>query len=150
MTELQFKEKFQVLEKVNQLDFLFEIYKIREAKKKIESKLNSFQRKLKYSYSPDINYRFEALKAITAENISKFKDLNAKINTKNNLFELAKNLEENQIYLKNIEKEEKKLRIEPETYELTRGYYLQRIIDIIENFNQLKNNALSYYQELKN
>ncbi|KKM04468.1 hypothetical protein LCGC14_1763860, partial [marine sediment metagenome] len=39
---------------------------------------------------------------------------------------------------------------ESETYELTRGYYLQRIIDIIDDLKQLKKSALSYYQELKN
>ncbi len=149
MTEIQIKEKFQELENQNQLDIIFEIYNLREVRKRIQSKLNSFQRKLKSSPSPSIKYSFEALKVIITENTSMLKDLKTKINSKNDLFELAKNLEENQIYLNNIEKEQKKLRIEPDTYEITRGYYLQKIIDAIDDLKQLKKSALSYYKELK-
>ncbi len=150
MTEIEFNEKFHELENVNQLGLLYEIFKLKEARKKIESKLNSIQRKLKSSSSSSINYSIEALKVIVAENNSRFKELKAKINFKNDLFELAKNLEDNQIYLKNIERAQKKLQIEPETYELTRGYYLQGIIDTIDDLKQLKKSALSYYHELKN
>ncbi|KKK41328.1 hypothetical protein LCGC14_0725440 [marine sediment metagenome] len=150
MTEIEIKELLHENEQFFQLDFLFEIYSLREVRKKIGSKLNSIQRKLKSSSSPSINYSLEALKVIVTENNSRFKDLKAKINSKTDLFELIKNLEKNQIYLKNIEKDKKLLRTESETYELTRGYYLQRIIDIIDDLKQLKKSALSYYQELKN
>ncbi len=51
---------------------------------------------------------------------------------------------------KNLEKGRKKLRIEPETYEITRGHYLQKMIDTRNNLVQLKNSALSYFKELKN
>ncbi|KKN04794.1 hypothetical protein LCGC14_1093860 [marine sediment metagenome] len=150
MTEIQFKDLSHESEQFFQLDLLFEIFSLREVRKKIKSKLNSIQRKLKSNSSPDINNRVEALKVITAEIISRFKDLKAKVNSKNNLFELAKNIEESEIYLINIEKERKRLRIEPETYELTRGYYLQKIIDANDDLKQLKKSALSYYKELKN
>ncbi len=150
MTEIEIKELLHESEQFFQLDILFEIYKIKEVRKRIGSKLNSIQRKLKSSSSPSINYSLEALKVIVTKNNSRFKDLKAKINSKTDLFELIKNLEKNQIYLKNIEKDKKLLRTEPETYELTRGYYLQRIIDIIDDLKQLKKSALSYYQELKN
>ena len=150
MTEIEIKELLHESEQFFQLDILFEIYKIKEVRKRIGSKLNSIQRKLKSSSSPSINYSLEALKVIVTKNNSRFKDLKAKINSKTDLFELIKNLEKNQIYLKNIEKDKKLLRTESETYELTRGYYLQRIIDIIDDLKQLKKSALSYYQELKN
>lgn len=150
MTEIKSKEQFQVLENLNQLDILFEIYKLREARKKIEFKLNSMKQKLKSSTCSKIKYSFRALKVIVRENNSKFKDLTAKIKSNNNLFELTKNLKENQIFLKNIENGQKKRRIEPETYELTKGYYLQRIIDTIDNLKQLKKSALSYLKESKN
>ena len=149
MTEIKSKEQFQVLENLNQLDILFEIYKLREAKKKIECKLNSMKRKLKSNFNSNIKYSLEALKVIVTEDNSKLNDLTTKVNANYNLFELAKNLEDNKIYLKNIENEQKKLRIDPETYEITRGHYLQKIIDTQNNLKQLKNSAISYFKVLK-
>ncbi len=73
MTEIQLKELLPENEQFFQLDLLFENYSLREVRRKIKSKLNYIQRKLKSSSSPSINYSFEALKVIIIENSSKVK-----------------------------------------------------------------------------
>jgi hypothetical protein len=108
------------------------------------------KKSLKSSPNKNLKYPFEALKTIITENKSRLKDLMERVSPLYNIFEFTKNLEENKIYLKNIEKERKKGRIKPETYEITRGHYLQNIIDIKNNLKQLRNCAHSYFQELKN
>jgi hypothetical protein len=150
MVEIKLKESFKKINQLNQLDILFEIYKLREAKKKIESKLNSMKRELKSSNNLNIINNLEALKVIVTEDNSRYKDLTTKVNSNYDLFELGKNLAESKIYLKNLESERKNLRIDPETYEITRGYYLQKVIDTINSLTQLRNSALSYFEELKN
>ena len=107
------------------------------------------KQKLRSSTNSNIIKNLEALKVIVTEDNSRLKDLTTKVAAKYNLFEFVRNLENNKIYLKNLEKERKNLRIDPETYEITRGHYLQKIIDIRDNLKQLKNSAISYFNMLK-
>lgn len=149
MTEIKIEERFQGINHLDQLDFLFEIYNLRETRKKIDSKLNSIKRKLKSNTDLNTINGLEALKVIITEDNSRLKNLTKKIVARYNLFELVRNLENNKIYLKNLEKERKNLRIEPETYEITRGHYLQKMIDINNSLIQLRISALSYFEVLK-
>jgi len=149
MTELKIKERFQEINHLDQLDFLFEIYNLRETRKKIDSKLRSMKRKLKSSPNQKIINGLEALKVIITEDNSMLKNLTTKIVARCDLFGLVRNLENNKKYLKNLEKERKNLRIDPETYEITKGHYLQKMIDINNSLIELRNSALSYFDELK-
>ncbi|MFW9872454.1 MAG: hypothetical protein ACFFG0_05070 [Candidatus Thorarchaeota archaeon] len=149
MTEISLKNQIKDDHQLNQLDLLFEIFKQRKTKKELQFKLKNFEGSLKSINTSDANYKFEALKTVINETNSILKNLEEKLDPYHDLFKLSKNLEDNNLFLENLEKERKKRRIDAEHYELTKGYYLQKLIDIGQNFNQLKSSALNYSRELK-
>ena len=146
MTELKFKEPLQEIKQYYQLELLFEIYRLRIARKKLISKLKSFKKLLKSGNTSNIQYKFEALKVVITENDTHHKKLILKVDADCNLFELIKNLEECELYIRNLTKERKKKRVNLETFEITKGHYLQKMIDIKDNMRLLKiklNNSLN-------
>ena len=146
MTELKFKEPLQEVKRFYQLDSLFEIYRLRIVRKKLISKLKSFEKLLKSGNTSNILYKFEALKVVITENDYYLKNLILKVDADCNLFELIKNLEECELYIENLTKERKKKRVNLETFEITKGHYLQKMIDIKDNMRLLKiklNNSLN-------
>jgi len=149
MTETRLDTPLQELKQVNQLDLLFEIYRLRIVRKKLISKLKSFEKLLKSGSTSNIQYKFEALKVIITENGSLLKNLILKLDPDCNLFELIKNFEECELYIKNLTKERRKMHVNIETFEITKGHYLQKMIDITDNIKQLKVNASGYFQELR-
>lgn len=149
MTEIKLKEPLQEVKSLGHLDLLFEIYKLKTFRKSLTSKLKSFEKSLKSGYTSSIQYKFEALKVIITENELNLKNLTEKVSDEDNLFTLIKNLEESKIYLENLRRERERKRIDLEHFEIAKGYYLQRMIDIRANFGQLKSNALSYSKHLK-
>jgi len=149
MTEIKSRESFQELEQNIQFDLLFEIYRLRIVRKKLISKLKSFEKLLKSGHTSNIQYKFEALKVIITENDTHLKNLIPKLDADCNLFELTNILEECELYLKNLMKERKKKRVNLETFEITKGHYLQKMIDIKDNIKQLNINASAYFQELR-
>ena len=149
MTELNIKEPIQKLEDYNQLDLLFEIYRLKKIRKKLRSKLDSIEKLFESEEKSKIQYKFEALKMVINENEINYKKATDQLKEWNNVFKLSKYLEQNNQYILNLEKEKKKGHIDPEAYELTKGHYLQKIINLKNNFKELKTLALSYFQELK-
>lgn len=150
MTEISSNKPIQALTHLSQLDLLFEIYRLKIDKKKLTFKLKSLQKLLKSENIINIGYKFEALKAIITENSTQLKNLLAEVNTDYNLFDLTKNLKECETYIENLTKERKKRRINLETFELTKGYYLQQILEIQDSIRKLKVNASIYFKELRN
>lgn len=135
--------------KLKQLELLFEIYNLKNVREKLRKKLRSLEKMTKLDYNKNSANKIEAFKVISTENNDRFKEIMSKLKTSFNIFKLTKELEKNNQYQANLNKERKMGRIDVEDYEITRGYYLERIIDINENLNQLKDNAISYFQELK-
>ncbi|MFX1477391.1 MAG: hypothetical protein ACFFCI_04595 [Promethearchaeota archaeon] len=150
MTETKFNFFLKKEEQSNQLDILYEIYRLKKVRKKLTSKLNSLKKALKSGINVEIKYKFEALKVVIKENDIQHKNLLAILDTRFNLFELSKNLKDYDLYIENLEKERKKRLIDLETFEVTKGYYLQQILDTQESLKQLKLRATDYYQELRN
>ena len=92
---------------------------------------------------------FEVFKIVSTENNTKLEDIMCKLKTSHNIFKLVNELKNNLQYLTNLNKERKKGYIDMEQYEITKGHYLQNIIDIRKWISQLKDIAISYFQELK-
>ena len=149
MTEISYNNPTQDLPQSNQLDLLFEIYKLRIVRKRFTSKLKSFEKLLKSGRTLNIGYKFEALKVIITENDIQLKNLLAKVDGDCNLFDLTKNVKECELYIENLMKERKKNHIDPETFEITKGHYLQKILDIQDSLRQLKVSASAYSLELR-
>ena len=149
MTEITFNSPIPGLKELSQLDLLFEIYKLRKVRKKLTSKLKSLEKLLKSGRTPQIGYKFEALKVIITENSTQLKILLAKVDGNSNLFDLTKNLKECELYIQNLTKERKKKRIDHKTFELTKGHYLQKILNIQDSIKQLKISASTYSLELR-
>jgi len=149
MTEITFNSPIPGLKQLNQLDLLFEIYKLRKVRKKLTSKLKSLEKLLKSGRTSQIGYKFEALKVIITENNTQLKNLLAKVDSNSNLFDLTKNLKECELYIQNLIKERKKKRIDHKTFELTKGHYLQKILNIQDSIKQLKVSASTYSLELR-
>jgi len=149
MIETEFKEHLKESELFNQFNLLFEIYKLKKVRELLSSKLNTIEKLLKSGHNSNILYKFEALKVVITGNDKSYKNLTAELIDEYNVFDLIKRLEENILYLENLDRERKKKHIDSESYEITKGYYLQKLIDTKDNLRQLKKQALSYYQELK-
>ena len=149
MTEINIKEPIQKLEDYNQLDLLFEIYRLKKIKKKLSSKLDFVEKLLESEEKSKIQYKFEALKMVINENDINYKKATSQLKKWNDVFKLSKLLEQNNQYILNLKKEKKKGHVDPEAYEITKGHYLQKIIDIKNNFDGLKTLARSYFQDLK-
>ncbi len=149
MTEISHPSPTLALQHSNHLDLLFEIYMLRKVRKRLTSKLKSFEKLLKSGKTLEFSYNFEALKAIITENSTQLKNLLAKIDNDYNLFDLTKNLKRCELYIQNLKKERKKKNIDLETFELTKGHYLQQILDTQDRLKQLKIRATDYYQELR-
>jgi len=150
MTEITFNSPAQESKQLNQLDLLFEIFRLRTVRKKLTSKLKSVEKLLKSGRTSEISYKFEALKTIITENSTQLKNLLAKVDGDYNLFDLTKSLTDYELYIENLITELKKKHIDLETFELTKGHYLQQILDIQEYIKQLKFNASIYFQGLRN
>lgn len=149
MTEIKLSKPIQELEYLNQLDLLFEVYRLKKIRKKLNSKLSSIEKLLKSEDQTKIKHKFQALKIVITENDVKYRNVTSQVKNENNIFNLSKLLEQNNNYIVNLNREKKKGQIDSESYELTKGHYLQKMIDIKSNFDYLKSLACSYFQELK-
>ena len=149
MEEIKKNNLIQKTNDFNQLDILFEIHRLKKIRKKLSSKLNSVEKLLKSDNQKKFKQKFQALKVVIAENDEKYRNANSQVNNWNNVFKLSKLLEKNNRYIVNLNRERKKGHIDSESYELTKGHYLQKIIDIKSNLDDLKTLAQSYFQELK-
>ena len=152
LTETEYNNKINPPfrdDRFNQLELLFEAYKLRNSRKKLRKKLKALKKMIKQDGNKNLANKIEAFKIVSTENNAKFEDIMFRLKTSYNIFKLVNELESNQQYLTNLNKERKKGRIDMEQYEITKGYYLQKIIDINDSINQLKDIARSYYQELK-
>lgn len=152
MTETKYnnsdKLTFQA-EQFEQLELLFEVFILRNIRKKLRKKLKSLEKMIKGEIKGEINRKLEAFKIISMENNVKFEELMSRLNKSYNIFKLVKELGNNEKYLMNLNKERRKSRIDEEQYEITKGYYLQKMIDVHESVKQLKDIAIAYYQKLK-
>jgi hypothetical protein len=149
MTEIETKKPIQRFEDFNQLNLLFETYRLRKIRKKLNLKLNSFEKLLASEDNTKIQYKFQALKTVITENEATYRQVASQLKNWNNVFKLSELLEQNNQYINNLNKERKKGHLDSESYEITKGHYLQKLIDIKNNFSDLKTVARSYYQEVK-
>ncbi|MBY8989418.1 MAG: hypothetical protein KGD58_01580 [Candidatus Lokiarchaeota archaeon] len=149
MTEISTNKPIQDLTHSNQVDLLFEIYRLRKVRKQLNSKLTYVEKLLKSGRTLNIGYKFEALKVFITENSTQLKNLLAKVDDNSNLFDLTKNLNECELYIQNLIKQRKKEHIDQETFELTKGHYLKKILSIQDSIRQLKVSASTYSLELR-
>ncbi|MHA2393362.1 MAG: hypothetical protein ACXAEX_15585 [Promethearchaeota archaeon] len=149
MTEIELKDPYHEVQPYCQLDILFEIYRLIKIRKKLKSKLESLKKQVKSGITLNIQNKFEAIKTYINEKESQLKSLIQNLNPDYNLYDLSKQLNETRSYLENLTKERKRGRVDLEHYELTRGHYLQKIIDIQENLKRLEVLALSYFDDLR-
>ena len=152
MTEIEYSNKIKPTfrdERFEQLDLVFEVYKLRNLREKLRTKLKSLEKMIKRDRDQNLSNKIEAFKVISTENNANFKDKMSRLKTSYNIFKLVKELENNNHYLANLDKERKKGRIDMEQYEITKGYYLQKLLDINASINNLKYIAITYFQELK-
>ncbi len=152
MTEIEYIEKINPsLQKKQflQLDLLFKIYNLRNTRKKLRRKLKILEKSMRRDNNVNFAIKIEAFKVISTENNIKFKDAMSKLENSYNIFKFAKELENYNQYLTNLNKKRNKRLLDLNSYEITKGYYLQKIIDINDNVKHLKDLAIPYFQELK-
>ncbi|TET56698.1 MAG: hypothetical protein E3J52_11425 [Promethearchaeota archaeon] len=152
MTEIENRNRTKLklqTEKYQQLELLFEIYNLKDVREKLRNKLESIEKMIKRDCERNLTNKIEAMKVISTENNDRFKEVMSKLKSSNNIFKLAEQLDKNKQYLGNLNKERKRGRVDIEQYEITKGFYLQKVIDIYESVNQLKDLTITYYQELK-
>ena len=152
LVEIEYSNKIKPIfedERFEQLKLLFEVYKLRNIREKLRKKLKSLEKMIKREYNKDFAKKFEAFKIVSTENNAKLEDIMSKLKNSYNIFKLVNELKNNQQYLTSLNRGRRKGYIDVEQYEITKGYYLQNIIDIHEWINQLKDIAISYFQELK-
>jgi len=152
MTEIENSNRTKLKlhsDKYQQLELLFEIYNLKYVREKLRRKLESIEKMIKRDCERNLTNRIEAMKVISTENNDRFKKVMSKLKSSHNIFKLMEELEKNKQYLINLNKERKRGRVDIEQYEITKGYYLQKVIDIYESVNQLKALTIIYYHELK-
>ncbi|TKJ22564.1 MAG: hypothetical protein CEE43_06650 [Promethearchaeota archaeon Loki_b32] len=152
MTEIENRNRTKLklqTEKYQQLELLFEIYNLKNVREKLRKKLESIEKMIKRDCERNLTNRIEAMKVISTENNDRFKEVMSKLKSSYNIFKLVEELDKNNQYLANLNKERKRGRVDMEQYEITKGYYLQKVIDIYESVNQLKDLTITYYHELK-
>ncbi|MHA1932358.1 MAG: hypothetical protein ACW96X_07440, partial [Promethearchaeota archaeon] len=89
MIEIRIKEPIQRFEDYNQLDLLFETYRLRKIRKKLNSKLKSFEKSLTSEDSTKIQYKFQVLKAVITENEGNYRQVTSQLKNWNNVFNLS-------------------------------------------------------------
>ncbi len=152
ITEIEYSDEDKPIfrdERFEQLELLFEVYKLRNIRERLRKKLKSLEKMLKRENTKNFVNEIEAFKVVSTENNAKYKDIMSRLKTSYNIFMLVSKLENNQYYLMNLNNERNKEQITIEQYEITKGYYLQKLIDINDSINKLKDNAMSYFQQLK-
>ncbi len=152
MTEIEYIEKFNPDlqdKQFLQLDLLFEIYNLRNTRKKLRKKLKYIEKSMKRGISINLVRKIEAFKVVSTENNDTFKDTMSKLENSYNIFNFAKELENCNQYLTNLNKKRNKRLLDLNSYEITKGYYLQKIIDINDHVKHLKDLAIPYFQVLK-
>ncbi len=152
MIETEYSNRIKpsfLTEQFKQIELLFEVYILRNIRERLRKRLKSLEKMIKGEINIDIAKKIDAFKIVSTENNVKFEELMSRLKTSYNIFKLVRELKNNQQYLINLNKERRKARIDAEQYEITKGYYLQKMINIHDSVNQLKNIATSYYQELK-
>ncbi|MFX1569446.1 MAG: hypothetical protein ACFFCV_13875 [Promethearchaeota archaeon] len=152
MTEIEqsntIKSGFQN-ELFQQLEGLFEVYLLKDIREKLRKKLKTLEKMIKGEINTKFANKLEAFKIISTEKNHKFKELMLRLEPRYNIFKLVRELKNNQQYLNNLDKERRKRHVDADQYEITKGYYLQKLIDIHESVDQLKEGAITYYQKLK-
>ncbi len=152
MTEIEYIERFNpnLREKqFIQLDLLFNIYNLRITRKKLRRRLKFLEKSMKRDINKNFARKIEAFKVVSTENNAQFKDTMSKLENSYNIFKFAKELENYNKYLTNLNKKRNKRLLDPNSYEITKGYYLQKLIDIKHNVKHLKDLAAPYFQVLK-
>jgi len=152
MTEIESSNRTKLklqIEKYQQLELLFEIYNLKNIRERLRRKLKSIEKMIERDSERNIANKIEAMKVISTENNDRFKEIMSRLNPSYNIFKLVEELDKNKQYLVNLNKERKRGRIDIEQYEITKGYYLQKVIDIYESVDQLKDLTITYYDELK-
>ncbi|MFX1310053.1 MAG: hypothetical protein ACFE8C_10185 [Promethearchaeota archaeon] len=152
MTEIESSNKIKRSsgsEQFEQIELLFEVYKLRENRKKLREKLKSFEKMIKSDINKDITKKVGAFRIVSAGNNEKFKEFMSRINPSYNIFKLLKDQRDNRCFLRNLEEAKKKKKVDLQQYEVTKGYYLQKLLEINNSIDHLKEVAISYYRELE-
>ncbi|MFW9969946.1 MAG: hypothetical protein ACFFDF_07070 [Candidatus Odinarchaeota archaeon] len=152
MIETEYSNKIKTTfrdERFGQIELLFKVYKLRNNREKLRKKLRALERMINKGKNENLTNKIEAIKIISAENSIKFKNVMSGLNISYNIFKLLKDQENNHQYLANLDKARKKRRIDAQEYEIAKGFYLQKIIDINNCLNQLKETASLYFKESK-
>jgi hypothetical protein len=132
-----------------QLELLFEYYKLKNKRKKLKKKLKSIEKDIKLDTSKLTIKKLQALKVVSAELNSELKNIMLRLKDSCDIFRLLNEIENNRVYLANLDKTRNKRKIDTQQYEMTKGFYLQKLIEINDHINQLKNIAVLYFQVLK-
>jgi len=152
MTEIESCNRIKISsgsEQFEQLELLFEIYKLRENRKKLREKLRNLEKMIKRNTNKNITNRIEAFRIVAAENNEKFEEIMSTLKTSYNIFKLLNDEKDNRCFLRNLEEARKKRKVDLQQYEITKGYYLQKLLEINNSIDHLREVAISYYQVLE-
>jgi len=89
MTEIEYGKKikptFQA-EQFEQLELLYEVFILRNIRKKLRKKLKSLEKMVKGEINKEINKKVEAFKIVSMENNVRFKELLSRLKLSYNIF----------------------------------------------------------------
>ena len=133
-----------------QLDLLFEAYKLQEQQEKLKKKLKELQKELKKNFPNQNIQRLKVLQILVKELAQKKEQVYSEILDSFNIFKMREQDNNLRGYLANLKKAFKKKKVDINTYRITNDHYKKQLNIHLKNFNKLKLLAKEYILLLKN
>ena len=153
MTEITNSGKSDILPEEKyweQLDLLFEAYKVKGQQEKLKKKLKKLQKEIKKNLKEQNIHKFKALQVVIKEISQKKKFIFSKILDSFNLFKISDEVNNLRGYISELNKALKKKKINVNTYRITLDHYNKQLNFHQKNLDKLKMIAKEYILLLKN
>ena len=153
MTETTNLEKEDILpenEYWQQLDLLFEVYKLQVHQERLRKKLKELLKDIKKNFPNQNIQKFRALQILVKELTQKKEQTYLEILDSFNIFKMREQVNNLRGYLAELNKAFKKKKIDVNTYRITNDHYKKQLNIRLKNLDRLKLLAKEYILLLKN
>ncbi|MGB5912293.1 MAG: hypothetical protein WBH31_13950 [Promethearchaeia archaeon] len=153
MTEITNSRKSDILPEEKyweQLDLLFEAYKVKAQQEKLKKKLKKLQKELKKNLEEQNIHKFKALQVVIKETSQKKKLIFSQILDSFNVFKISDEVNNLRGYISELNKALKKRKINVNTYRITFDHYNTQLNFHQKNLDKLNVIAKEYILLLKN
>ncbi len=134
----------------NQLDLLFELYKLKKQQNEIKIKLKELKKRVKRSTEEEASTQFKALKFMSNEVKLKLKKVNPQIREPYNFFEINSQIQNIKNYISELNKSFKRKEIDINTRLITFNYYKSQLEGYEKSLRRIRIVAEEYFFYLRN